>query len=145
MKAETWLPIATLILGWGLGLGSELFRSFVTRKRDRLVEQRNTLREVQDALSELFITVYEARLARVRGQGRDEASRRLFASQSRVVLLSALVPDETTKAQLVSFAQIALSMDISREELIPEEAFRKLPDDYMQLLRRLGDLLNRLY
>jgi hypothetical protein len=58
MKAETWLPILTLVLGWGLAQVTEVWRDRRVRDRDRQARQaelqRTTLLALQDVLLELF-------------------------------------------------------------------------------------------
>jgi hypothetical protein len=57
MKAETWLPILTLVLGWGLAQVTEVLRDRRATNRDRLARraelQRMTLLELQEALADL--------------------------------------------------------------------------------------------
>jgi hypothetical protein len=56
MKAETWLPILTLVLGWGLAQVTEVLRDRRATNRDRLARraelQRMTLLELQEALAD---------------------------------------------------------------------------------------------
>jgi hypothetical protein len=57
MKAETWLPLATLALGWAGAQLTELFRDRRISSRERRTRQeasqRATLLDLQDALLEL--------------------------------------------------------------------------------------------
>lgn len=81
MKAETWLPILTLVLGWGLAHVTEVWRDRRIRDRDRQARQaelqRPTLLALQDAMLELFALMGPVRRAfwGYVGSYRDESIR----------------------------------------------------------------------
>jgi hypothetical protein len=75
MKAETWLPLATLVLGWAGAQLTELFRDRRTSSRERRTRQeaaqRATLLDLQDTLLELSNQTTLVRAARPRSCSRS--------------------------------------------------------------------------
>jgi hypothetical protein len=66
MKAETWLPILTLVLGWAGAQTTEVLRDRRASTRERQARetelQRSTLLELQDALLDASKLASQAQL-----------------------------------------------------------------------------------
>jgi hypothetical protein len=106
MNSDTWLPLATLVLGWAGAQVTEMIRDRRTTTRERLARraelQRTTLLELQDALAVLWrgvIAKVTIELAMLKEEEQEQAhwkpiadaSRSLAVARGRVKLLASRV------------------------------------------------------
>jgi hypothetical protein len=162
MKAETWLPILTLVLGWGLAQVTEVLRDRRATNRDRLARraelQRMTLLELQEALADLGLGLIGSTFDQLGvGPAYDkqgpfkhaaEATLRFPATRGRVRLLASRVEDERAR-ELVT-ATVKASMEL--EAQLGAEDFKsaartaqELIADQRAAVARIGELLRERY
>jgi hypothetical protein len=159
MDTDIWLPLATLLGGWGLAQITELLRDRRTSNRDRLARQvelqRNTLLSLQDALLELFTAANAARQAdaftMIRGPGEVERRRsahlqrqRLWTAEANAELLCSRVEDERTRV-FTTLAIAAATLLVPYDEQKSEEYMANARDSYRQTIDEIGQLLRERY
>jgi hypothetical protein len=162
MDTDIWLPLATLLGGWGLAQVTEVLKDQRASNREHQARQselqRTTLLALQDVLLDLTNLVYKAVMT-LPGSPREhpdekankEAARRAWAAKTSLreatdkarLLISRVQDDEVRKeaTSLVTAADRAGNFNL--DEAI--DAFDKVEDGYSQLVDRLGMLLRERY
>jgi hypothetical protein len=165
MKIETWLPILTLGLGWGLAQFTEVLKDRRTSTRERLARraelQRTTLLELQEVLAEVWqgtlfkLTVEMLRLDEDEQEepwrSTVEASHNLAAHRGRAKLLASRVGDKCVRE--LSAAVVEASNQVSTEVRTEGPDYRrensatlkKLEAGYSMAVARIGELLRERY
>jgi hypothetical protein len=161
MDTDIWLPLVTLVGGWGLAQRTETLRERRTTNRDRLARraelQRTTLLELQEELAEIWPGVLSALTVEMLGLSDEEReedrwrstverSRKLAAHRARAKLLASRVDD----AQVRELATEAASASSQISTYGPDHrkntaTLRKLEADYSAAVARIGELLRERY
>jgi hypothetical protein len=144
MKTETWLPILTLGLGWGLAQVTEVLKDRRASNRERRAReaelQRATLLELQDTLHKLSNLANDALLA----FDEPQARLRFWEANAKAQLLVSRVKDQraqTEAALVINAAEIV----VTAEDEEAAEALENLHARYGTAIGRLGELLRERY
>lgn len=125
MDTQSWLPIATLLLGWALGLGSEWFWETRKTKHERETRrkdfQRGTIIDAQDLLGTLLrgqleVSVMEAdeylaatvKLTTLRSRIEDGELGSLLSDATKRIVAMNEGPDEKAKHLVTEAASRAV-------------------------------------
>lgn len=161
MDTDIWLPLATLVLGWGLAQVTELLKDQRASSREHQARQaelqRTTLLTLQDVLLDLTNLVDKAALTASRSRREQpdeeakEAGRRAWAARETLLeattksrLLISRVQDDGVREEatsLVNAANRATSFDM--DEI--SDAYDDLLTGYDQVVNRIGELLRKRY
>ena len=162
MKAETWLPILTLGLGWGLAQVTEVVRDRRAGDREHRARQaelqRATLLALQDAALELsnlasdvnltgFIVTleYPDEASKEVAIERDvEAKARLREASRKTQLLLSRVQDDQARKDAHLLLRAADMVRILDQEAA-DKKLGELHARYGKLIDRLGELLRERY
>jgi hypothetical protein len=162
MDSDIWLPLATLIGGWGLAQVTEVLRDRRASGRDRQARQadlqRTTLLALQDTLLELFSLTGPAQGAffgyhrnHPNESARKQAVARLVETHqqfkdadARARLLISRIEDDEVRQSATLFLDAAgivlkLSMNTEVAKLEP------IPEAYGQAIDRIGEILRQRY
>jgi hypothetical protein len=162
MKAETWLPILTLVLGWAGAQVTEVLKDRRASNRERQARQaelqRTTLLALQDVLLDLTNLVDKAAFTlsvSTREHPNEEAKteaareewaarRRLWEATSKARLLVSRVEDDEARKQATLLLNIANGAgDFRLDEAA--QAFEEVQAGYSQVVDRLGELIRKRY
>lgn len=159
MDADIWLPLATLLGGWGLAQITEALKDRRASNRDRLARrvelQRSTLLSLQDALLELSTAADAARhadaLTAISGPGEDDRRQaawqemqRMWKAQASAQLLCSRVEDQRTR-NFATLAIAAATMLVPYDDATSEEAMERASSSYRRTIDRIGELLRERY
>ena len=151
---DIWLPLAALVLGWGLSQVTEVLKDRRASNRDRLARQvelqRNTLLSLQDALLELSTAANAARhadaIATIKGPGEEERRRsahlerqRLRSAEANAELLCSRFEDEQTRV-FTTLAIAAADLLVPYDEQKSQESMTNARNSYRETIDRIGEL-----
>jgi hypothetical protein len=168
MRAETWLPLVTFILGLAGAQITEMFRDRRTSDRERQAHdrerqvrqgelQRATLLDLQDALLELFKRTNELRTWRLpeglwehmsedaranAARHEDEARGRMRDSDAKVELLGSRVLDADARQAVQLFA-LASRSAVPHKGMAGQMVMAR-PVDMTEVWVRYDDAIQRL-
>jgi hypothetical protein len=162
MDSDIWLPLATLVGGWGLAQVTEVLKDRRASNREHQARQselqRTTLLTLQDVLLDLTNLVDKASLTvspstreHPDEEAKKEANRRAWAARETLLeatlksrLLISRVQDDEIRNEatsLVNAASRATSFDM--DEIT--DAYTDLLTGYDQVVDRIGQLLRERY
>jgi hypothetical protein len=170
MKAEIWLPILTLAIGWAGAQATEMLRDRRTSEREREASkrerearqaelQRGTLLELQDALLKVSNSAGDAHAASfvttaVNDRGEPskqiaedrerEARDRLSRANDGARLLASRVQDDQARQAVKTFLTVA-SMAAQFNPETAEADMKRLHGSYRKAIDLLGELIRERY
>jgi hypothetical protein len=166
MKTETWLPILTLGLGWGLAQLTEVLKDRRASNRERQARQaelqRATLLSLQDALLELSNLAGDANLAlfaitledardhanpaakRKAEEDERQARHRVWEATAKTELLLSRVQDQRARNEATLLVH-TVDMVATSDKEASDEALADLHGRYTKVIRRLGELIRERY
>lgn len=122
MDTDIWLPLATLLGGWGLAQVTEVLKDRRANTRDRLARrseaQRTTLLALQDELLEVLKLT--ARWSVLDAEGRTQ----LRHATAKGRLLASRVEDDDARKEAGSFLAAAVRLARPNNDKTQEEADR---------------------
>jgi hypothetical protein len=155
MDTDIWLPLATLVGGWGLAQVTETLKDRRASNRERLARrvelQRSTLLSLQDALLELSTAADAARhtnaLATISGPGEDDRrqaarqeKQRMWQAQATAYLLHSRVEDRETRIRTTLAIATA-----TYDDATAKDARKRAVRSYNKAIDRIGELLRERY
>lgn len=142
MDSDIWLPLATLLGGWGLAQVTEVLKVRRASNRERLARrseaQRTTLLALQDQLLEVL------KLAARWSALEAEARTQLRHATGKGRLLASRVEDDEARMEARAFFAAAVRLARTSDDKTQEEADR-LGSIYYHAIDLIGELLRKRY
>jgi hypothetical protein len=143
MDTDIWLPLVTLLGGWGLAQVTEVLKDWRASNRDRLARrselQRTTLLALQDQLLEVFKLTARGPVLEA------EARTQLRHATATGRLLASRVEHDDVRKEARVFLKASVRLARPNADDMTEEEIRRATDMFTDATDLIGMLLRERY